>query len=296
VTVRRPSLRNTLLLVGLPLLILVGVRLALSDRTAGDDGAAERAAQQVHDGFASLLDTLVRVGDRALSGSLDTAGNSVRPAEVRRRIEGVGLLDAEGQFLEWTGSPSDPPDGFLDPAWPPWIVRVDGVRTRLLTRAGPDAAGRTALVSFVIDSDFPADGFERLLPSRLIQRYQVQSSFLDSQAHYRSGILCPPPDAGLPRGFPPFGTRAPDARDSLLYSSSGHLLAALRLSPVSTGHRTMRAWATARAWAACAASGVSGRPRSSSLEGAGTSLALCTTGGVCGLPLATSASGSSAMA
>ena len=194
---RGPPLLATLTFAA-PLVVLAVARLAAS--LAGGPPpavAAERTASQLDAWFEGVLERSARIVERALApGPAATAAGGGVLAE---RLEGLALLDGELDLLTWTGTPVDPPEGLAGVAWPRWTVRRDGVRTRLLVKAGPDELGRLALASFVVDSLLDQQGCEELLPDEL-RSAGIQIEWLDSQTAQGSAGEGASHRLGAPRG------------------------------------------------------------------------------------------------
>jgi signal transduction histidine kinase len=188
-----------------------------------------RREQRLVATFDALLAEVAQVASTALADSPRVAwtGAKHRPGVLARRVEGIGLLGPDLEFITWEGMPADPPPWLADGSRPDWSVRVDGVRTRLLARAGPDGLGRLALVSFVIDSTLNDLSFRRLLPGDLRTGVQIDVEF---------GAL--------------EGADAPGPGLVPLRSPSGDLLGVADLAAASPAWRAKRTGDMGRAWAA----------------------------------------------
>ncbi len=164
------------LLLAAPLLLVVAAELGIAGRLlprgAADD---ERHAHRIRQSFAALLADLERVARSVLDDSPTRAWGEVksRPGPLGRRVEGVGLLGPDLELLSWSGMPGDPPAALARG----WAARVDGVRTRLFARAGPDGAGRIGLVSFLLDSTLDDLAFADLLPDEVRDEAQLVAAF-----------------------------------------------------------------------------------------------------------------------
>jgi signal transduction histidine kinase len=221
---RLSSLRFKLfLLLAGPLLVALATALGgRAPATIDDRSASERAAQRITAAFGTLLEDVADVAATALASSPSRAWAEyrLRPGSYPRRLEGVGLMGPDLEFLSWAGMPPDPPEWFADSGHPDFALRPDGVRTRLLARAGPDARGRTVLVSFLVDSTLDDVSFRDLVP------------------HDRQGALR-------------IETRNPDvtADDALpLRSPAGELLAVVHVSRASPEQRARRVRQVGWAW------------------------------------------------
>jgi signal transduction histidine kinase len=218
-----------LLLAG-PLLVALTAGLGDWSSALRPSEATElaRREQRLVNTFEALLAEVSRVASTALADSPRVAwtGARLRPGALARRVEGIGLLGPDLEFISWEGMPADPPPWLAEAGRPDWTVRVDGVRTRLLARAGPDGRGRLALVSFVVDSTLDDLSFRHLLPNDLRTGVQIDIEF------------------GAPEG-----TDGPGPGLVPLRSPSGDLLAVANLAPASPAWRAKRTGDVARAWA-----------------------------------------------
>jgi signal transduction histidine kinase len=228
---RAGSLRVRLtLLFGGPLIVALAA-LPWTLGVAPSDVAREldRKERRLRETFAGLIEEVRTLAELALADSPETARDAAlaRSGRLGRRVEGVGLLGPDRTLDAWVGMPADPPAWFADPARSPWHVVIDGVRTRLFARAGPDERGRIAVVSFVIDSTLDDLRFAELLPDDLRRDVEVVVSF------------------GAPTTPAPAG-----ARPVTLRAGSDEVLAAACLVPASAEGRARRARQVVRAWAA----------------------------------------------
>jgi len=234
------------LLIGVPLLIagafgLSGSGLAptaIPERTV----AVERAFQELAAEAAAIA-----------AGALEApALTSFRPDDdsaLAPRLEGLGVLDRELRFLEWTGRPWEPPPDFLPADGPEWWVRLGGARTRLLARAGPDAQGRFALASFVLASPVDGLGFLELLPAELRRGVVLDIEFVDS------GTSVPRLEGERTAG--PVG-EPPATAVARLEAPSGKPLGEARLTLIEPRYLAAQRWALGLAWAAVAATALVG--------------------------------------
>ena len=237
------SLRlKLILLLGGPLVVVLATTLlSVAPRPSGPS-ELDRHELRLHETFESLLAEASRVGSAALHSSPRQAWDEVRSrgGVLSGRIEGVGVLDRDLFFDSWAGMPVEPYEGFDDPARSDWSVRVDGVRTRLVARAGPDENGRWGLVSLVIDSTLDDLGFLDLLPPDLREHVQIDVVFLDAEEL----------DAGTGVRQPPQPVGAADERSMPLVSSGGEVLAVATLAPAPREAQARRLRQVGRAWAA----------------------------------------------
>jgi signal transduction histidine kinase/HAMP domain-containing protein len=144
-----------------------------------EPGRLEARELAIRDHFTGMLEQAGRRAALALESSCADAFATVMPAPLAERLEGVAVLSFEAAFLDWEGVPSEPPLDLVDPAAPRWRIRVDGVRTRLVARAGPDAEGRFGLASYVIDSTLDDLRFRDLVPRSLRQGLQIDVRFAE---------------------------------------------------------------------------------------------------------------------
>jgi len=203
-----------------------------------DDAVLTRRADDLAAAFETLLARTALVARIALDESPTAAARVPLPAPLSDRLEGVGVLDADLSWIDWSGRPADPPPHFGHEAWPAWSVRVEGARTRLLVRAGPDAGGRLGLASFVLDSTLGDLAFSDLFPGDLLHGARLDAAFRDHAAGY--GETHDGAD-----------TEADSAGDSIvdtvpLRAPDGSLLA---LARIGRGEGRARPWPLARAWA-----------------------------------------------
>jgi len=90
-----------------------------------------------------------------------------------QRLEGIGIVDADGAYLIWQGSPADPPRGFNEIQGTASWIEERGTVSRWIVRAGPDAEGWLSLASFTIRSQEHDGGLEALLPDDLFSGVDV---------------------------------------------------------------------------------------------------------------------------
>ena len=235
-----------LILVG-PLLIALGASAGLFDRLPIFE---PQPIESLHAGLTRTFEVLLDEAAMAAEATL-RAADSGRPPDfvsgpLVERIDGSGVLDENLEFLTWSGTPAEPPRAFADPGWPRWSIRVDGIWTRLLVRAGPDWKGRFALVSAVIDTELSDRQFLDLLPEEIrrgvrLEVYFQDTEFLLDEARGEIGGAAAPPPA--PRSMP-------GATTFWLRSPSGQTLAAAALAPLPQALLLTRVHRAAGAWAA----------------------------------------------
>jgi signal transduction histidine kinase len=240
-----PGRAALVLTILLPVLTLAGFRLAgLHPSFRLDDARrlAERAGAR-EDAFTALLVEARAHAERALAGPAAAA----RPAAatpLASRLDGVALLDPALGHLTWEGTPAAPPASFADADAPQWTIRVEGVRTRLLARGGPDEDGRAGLASFVVDSILDDGRFLDLLPAAVRRGMQIDVVFVDTAARRelerRGDDALEPVRAALQRELP-------ERRIVELGDPSGEILAVAALLPVPPAVRLERLHARGRA-------------------------------------------------
>jgi len=234
------SLRfKVLLLIAGPLLVALGVSLGLPGRALGapEGVALADRARQLAQEFQELLVEARSVAQTALDAYPDPP-SALPPARLAARLEGAGVLDSRLRFLEWQGAPAAPPSVFADPDGPDWWVAEDGVRTRLLARAGPEADGQLAVASFVIDSSLGDNDFGDLFARPLLDGLHLEVHFGEPFELARVSTALRPPTPDSESGAA-----------SLLYSPDGDALGSitLRAAPAERRHRIRRA--AGQAWA-----------------------------------------------
>ena len=215
------------LLFACPLLVAVGLGLADRSAHAPDETTRRVLGAKLEAAFASLLGEVATIADEALASSPERAWTAARRRSrvFERRLEGIALVGPDGAFLTWAGTPAEPPAGPAGLQHADWSVRIDGVRTRLWTRAGPDAQGRHALVCLLIDSTLDDLGFRKLLPRDLRGDGRIEVS------------------------FGPHGKSSASYAGRLsLRSPAGDVLATAEVVPASPATRARRATLAAQAW------------------------------------------------
>lgn len=225
-----------LLLVAAPALVLLLFRL----NAPSTPDAAEltlRAAE-----WSATFKSLMLEAQGIAAATLDPS--AARPRSVLdARLEGRGMIDRDGRYVSWEGTPAEPPTDFLEPDSPEWRVRVEPVRTRLIVRAGPDPEGHFALATFVLRSSVDGQRFESLIPARLRDGIQARLAFRDMNS------------TESPQDFPEsvVGTRpaALSAAEAcaVLETPDGRPLGAAVLEPLDSELRARRFAAAGRATA-----------------------------------------------
>lgn len=90
-----------------------------------------------------------------------------------QRLEGIGIVDADGAYLIWQGSPADPPGDFNETRGATSWIEKHGSVSRWIVRAGPDAEGWLSLASFTLRSQEHDGGLQALLPQPLFAGVDV---------------------------------------------------------------------------------------------------------------------------
>jgi signal transduction histidine kinase/HAMP domain-containing protein len=155
---------------------------------------------------------------------LDDRTPLVAGTNIGWRLEGVGKLDDDGNYLSWRGTPPEPRTLEARTGDAAWCIERSGVHTRLLVRTAADPEGESALASFIVDSRV-----DELAAARWIPRHLVDGIDLD----LRLGEGLEPSDTGA------VVWRAPD----------GTPVAQALLRPVSRQHAAAHVRSAARAWA-----------------------------------------------
>ena len=113
--------------------------------------------------------------DRELADALSIAeafvdDRDLGPARtgLAARLEGVGKLDRDGNYLAWRGTPPEPRTIGANATGPTWSVERSGVHTRLLVRTPNDPEGESALASFIVDSRVDELAAARWIPRHLL--------------------------------------------------------------------------------------------------------------------------------
>jgi PAS domain S-box-containing protein len=233
---RRPrSLRIRLALLFGPTLGVWLASLVLGAAThwrGRGDSDAGRAARQIQRRFDVLLREADAVARTALDSSPWRAAELAGRGPLAERLEGVGILD-QGSYLQWVGAPVEPEAYHSHSASPVWTVRLDGVRTRLVARAGPNAFGLFALAAFVLDSTVGQPTVEELLDSSVPSSVQLELHLLDSSALYGDALT----DPEARRRLTHREVEARASEGSPILFRSGELLAVAQVEPVPARQR-----------------------------------------------------------
>ena len=115
----------------------------------------------------------VRIAAAALDAFPPQPAESPANASLLQRLEGIGIVDVDGAYLIWEGSPADPPAGFNEIDGPASWIEERGAVTRWIVRAGPDAEGWLSLASFTIQSQEHEGGLAALLSRDLFSAVDV---------------------------------------------------------------------------------------------------------------------------
>jgi signal transduction histidine kinase/HAMP domain-containing protein len=234
------------LLLFVPFLFAIAVSVgALQLLPAFQPQPIQTQQQQLVDAFEALLEQAARAAEATLASADRGGPPALGHSALSARIDGTAILDGNLDFLSWHGSPAAPPSRFTASDWPRWTIRVDGIWTRLLVRAGPDSDGRFGLVSVVIDTALAEKRFLDLIPAEVRNRARVEVTFQDTEFLIRErrvdfATLEPPPNPRLLSDGTPFWLRAP----------SGEILAAASLAPISPEHLAAKHRKAGGAWAA----------------------------------------------
>jgi signal transduction histidine kinase len=226
------------LLVAGPLLVAAFFGLGFPDRLIGPSGQID-PGERVSDlatAFEMLLLEAAEIPRTALESSAREAFANRGFSAIADRLEGVGILDRELYFLEWEGTPVEPDPMFGGSDSPPWSIRLDGVASRLVVRAGPDDDGRLALASFLIDARLRPFEFVELLPAELTAGIHLEVEFTDDEAYVPATLA----GRGAPRGSETM---------LMLRSPAGDLLATAAVQPIQWEHSRSRLASAGRAWA-----------------------------------------------
>ncbi len=220
-----PARSKLILLFSAPLLAALAAAGAglVPSSWLGDPLPIERRGREVEAYFSQLLEQAAARAARVLESSPTEAFAAALPGRLSERLEGVGLLAPDLTFLDWEGRPATPAPPFADPAAAAFELRVEGARTRLLARAGPDSQGYLAVASFVIDSTLDDLDYLRLLPHALRRGVRMEARFGES-------VDVPDPEKEL-------DPTAAGAFISLLRSPQGDFLGTLRIEPIPLERR-----------------------------------------------------------
>ena len=237
-----PTRIKLFFLVTGPLLVLLAFGVGnLIRRGHSPESLSDEGQRRLIDAFAKLLDE----AERVTAGALDTPPQA-RSGVMGARLEGAALVGADQTFVRWRGTPSELPEDFEIEEAPRWLVRLDGLRTRLLVLT-THSTGETILGSFVLDSSGLDDRLPPLLAGAELDAFELTLRFIDSEAFYGDPLARRPESADdLARSL----LRDDDgARPVMLRSSAGAVLAVADLRPADPRHRRQQHLATGRAWA-----------------------------------------------
>ncbi len=233
------SLRfKIVLLVAGPLLVAAFFGFGFPERLIGPSGQID-PGERVSDlatAFELLLLEAAEIPRTALERSPAEAYADRGFSAIAGRLEGVGILSPDLYYLEWEGTPVEPDPMFGSADSPPWSIRLDGVASRLVVRAGPDDDGRLALASFLIDARLRPLEFIELLPPELTAGIHLDVEFTDDEAY----VPATPTARGEPRRTETM---------LMLRSPAGDLLATAAVQPIPWEHSRARLSAIGQAWA-----------------------------------------------
>ncbi|ANM29028.1 hypothetical protein ABI59_04625 [Acidobacteria bacterium Mor1] len=241
--------RRVALLVGLPLLLWGSAQVRAVIARGQETPTRSELARPLSAAFEDLLEEARSVAEAALDGATWDAASDARLERLEGTVEGIGLFDPDGNPVEWWRTPVDPAPAFLAPAPPTWIIRQDGIRTRLIACVGPNKLGLRALASFAIDSRAADLNFLELADPALDPRAIVDVEFLDTRALYGAGLADPAVRerdgrrlaAELESGDPP---------RVLLRSDEGVILGRAEIQAITPERRASDLERSGRAWAA----------------------------------------------
>ena len=149
-TARSRSIARIAPILVAPLLI-IAIALLLAPATG--DHALETHVESIAARFENSITRFESLATITADESpAEAAAEASRLGIELRRLEGLGLIDAQRNFVDWTGSPATPPPGLTEDDDRRWAIRQDGVLTRLFVRSETTADGLYGLVVFVIDS------------------------------------------------------------------------------------------------------------------------------------------------
>ncbi len=183
--------RRVALLVGLPLLLWGAAQVRAFVARGQETPTQAELARPLSAAFESMLEEARAVAEAALDGATWDAAADARLERLEGAVEGIGLFDPDGNPVEWWRTPVDPAPALLAPNPPTWIIRQDGIRTRLIACVGPNKLGLRALASFAIDSRAADMNFLDLADPALDPRAIVDVEFLDTRALYGPGLAEP---------------------------------------------------------------------------------------------------------
>jgi signal transduction histidine kinase len=160
-----PARTRALLLLLIPL--ATWLVATVTESVTSDRGAPlPRQIEQIRRSFRGLLEEAAAAAAFALDTSTAEAFVAANSGNLAGRLEGVGIYFRGRDYFDWEGTPASLPPALRSPSGrPEWRVVRQGVRTRLLAVAGPDASGRCAATTYVLDSTLGDVRFEDLLPA-----------------------------------------------------------------------------------------------------------------------------------
>jgi len=216
-----------------PGLVLGGFALAWGTGLVGPPGPAalDARATRIERWLHGELGEALGIAEAFLGGRAEPVS-----AALTERLDGVGILDADLNYLSWRGTPPEPDALLVSPGASRWHVRGSGVHVRLVVRAGPDNEGRCALASLVVDSRLADLSAKRWIPTRLLRGVDLELVFGDD-----ADGTSEPTGTGIERVF-----KTPD----------GAPFVAATLRPVSSQHAAAMWRNLAWAWAAIVSSAV----------------------------------------
>ena len=145
------------------------------------DGWIEGGSPALETRAGEIETALDRLHGEAMAVAAEALGAfppQLAPASARdvllERLEGVAIVDPDGGYLIWEGSPPDTPGGFLDPDGPVSWIRRHGAVSRWIVRAGPDEEGWLSLASFTLRTHDDDRGLVAFLPPELMEGVEVR--------------------------------------------------------------------------------------------------------------------------
>jgi len=140
---------------------------------AGKPPQLESRADSIAAGLDRLHAEALEIASAALESFPPRFDETPANAQLLQRLEGIGIVDEDGEYLIWEGSPADPPVGFDEIEQAASWIEARGAVSRWIVRAGPDAEGWLSLASFTIQSQEHDRGLETLLPDDLFSGLDV---------------------------------------------------------------------------------------------------------------------------
>jgi signal transduction histidine kinase len=233
----RPLRVKLALLLAAPLSVVIGFAVVLyaTPFGSGEIDDLDERARLLQESFGELLEEASALAREGLAAESGMPGTTSR---LETRLEGRARYDSGRHIESWDGLPSETPRGFLDAEAPAWRIRLDGVRTRLLARAGPDEEGRWGVATFILDSSLGDLVFAAVLPQGLRRGLQVEAEFVEpataaAEASIRERSQAEPERVVVP-----------------LRTPGGELLGALSLQPVPSSYRQSVVRSAGRTWTA----------------------------------------------